>query len=193
MDLNNIITKTISLNRYNIKNAIINYQMYPDELQEETLKHNLGRETREGVLAINTGKFTGRSPQDRFIVKDEVTKDRVWWGAINIPFDSSKFDKLYDKVADYLSDKELYVRDAYACAHQDYKLNIRVINEYPWSNMFVYNMFLRPTEEELPGFKEDWLVVNAPGFKADPEKDGTRQENFAVLNFSKKIALISRV
>ena len=190
MDLNNIITKTISLNRYNIKNAIINYQMYPDELQEETLKHNLGRETREGVLAINTGKFTGRSPQDRFIVKDEVTKDRVWWGAINIPFDSSKFDKLYDKVADYLSDKELYVRDVYACAHQDYKLNIRVINEHPWSNMFVYNMFLRPTEEELPSFKEDWLVVNAPGFKADPEKDGTRQENFAVLNFSKKIALI---
>ena len=190
MDLKDIITKTISLKQYGIKNMTTNYQISPEELQKETLKRDLGKETKDGVLAIYTGKFTGRSPKDRFIVKDEVTKDRVWWGDINLPFDEKKFDKLYDKVTRYLTGKELFVRDAFACAHHDYKLNIRVINEYPWSNMFAYNMFLRPTEEELKTFKEDWLILNAPGFKANPEEDGTRQENFAILNFSKKIALI---
>ena len=94
------------------------------------------------------------------------------------------FKSLYDKVVDYLSEKELYVRDSYACADDDYKLNIRVINEYPWSNMFAYNMFLRPTEEELKDFSPEWTVVNAPGFMADPEVDGTRQHNFAILDFT---------
>ncbi len=190
MDLKDIITKTISLEKYGIKNVTANYQISPKQLQQETLKRDLGKETNDGVLAINTGTFTGRSPKDRFIVKNEITKDRVWWGDINLPFDPAKFDKLYDKVTSYLSGKELFVRDAYACAHQDYKLNIRVINEYPWSNMFTYNMFLRPTEIELQNFKEDWLIVNAPGFKANPKEDDTRQENFAILNFNKKIALI---
>jgi phosphoenolpyruvate carboxykinase (ATP) len=142
------------------------------------------------VLAINTGEFTGRSPKDRFIVKDDITKDKVWWGDINIPFSSDKFDKLYDKVTAYLSEKEVYVRDSYACADKNYKLNIRLINEYPWSNMFAYNMFLRPTTEELESFDPEWLVVNAPGFMADPAVDGTRQHNFAILDFTKKIALI---
>ena len=127
---------------------------------------------------------------DRFIVKDGITEDKVWWGDINIPFDADKFQKLYDKVTDYLSNKEVFVRDSYACADEDYKLNIRVINEYPWSNMFAYNMFLRPTEEELKGFDPEWTVVNAPGFMADPAVDGTRQHNFAILDFTRKIALI---
>ena len=114
----------------------------------------------------------------------------MWWGDINIPFDADKFDALYDKVTAYLSDKEVYVRDSYACADPQYKLNIRVINEYPWSNMFAYNMFLRPTATELEGFDPEWLIVNAPGFMADAAVDGTRQHNFAILNFEKKIALI---
>jgi len=184
------ITKTISLDKYGIKNAKIHYQLTPEQLHATTIAKDQGQEANSGALAINTGEFTGRSPKDRFIVKDEVTKDQVWWGDINIPFDGDKFDKLYDKVVDYLSDKEVYARDSYACADKNYKLNIRVLNEYPWSNMFAYNMFLRPNEEELKDFKEDWLIVNAPGFMADPEIDGTRQHNFAILNFGKKIALI---
>ena len=150
----------------------------------------MGKEASSGALAVNTGEFTGRSPKDRFIVRDSITEDKVWWGDINIPFDSEAFDRLYDKVINYLNEKELFVRDSYACADSDYKLNIRVINEYPWSNMFAYNMFLRPTEEELENFEPEWTVVNAPGFKADPEIDGTRQHNFAILNFTRKIALI---
>ncbi|WP_411767225.1 phosphoenolpyruvate carboxykinase (ATP) [Winogradskyella sp. A3E31] len=183
-------TKSISLDAYGIKKAKINYQLSSDELHEETLKKGQGKEASSGALAINTGEFTGRSPKDRFIVKDAITEDKVWWGNINIPFDSDKFQKLYDKVTDYLSGKEIYVRDSYACADDDYRLNIRVINEYPWSNMFAHNMFLRPAEDELEGFKPEWTVVNAPGFMADPEVDGTRQHNFAILDFTRKIALI---
>src|SRR5690606_36977807 len=124
-----------------------------------------------------TGEFTGRSPMDRFIVKDDVTADKIWWGNVNLPFDSEKFDALYNKVIKYLNEKELYVRDCFACADQDYRMNIRIINEYPWSNMFAYNMFLRPTEEELAGFDPEWTVINAPGFMANAGEDGTRQHN----------------
>lgn len=183
-------TKTISLNKYGIEHDNIHYQLTPEELQGITIDNGTGKEASSGALAVNTGEFTGRSPKDRFIVKDDITRDKVWWGDINIPFDSERFDALYDKVIAYLNSKELYVRDAYACADTDYRLNIRVINEYPWSNMFAYNMFLRPTEEELEDFDPEWTVVNAPGFMADPKEDGTRQHNFAILNFGRKIALI---
>lgn len=188
--MTNLDTKTISLDGLGIKNATVRYQLTPNQLHEVTIGKELGVEASSGALAINTGEFTGRSPMDRFIVKDDITKDEIWWGDINIPFDADKFDKLYDKVVAYLSEKEVFVRDSYACADDNYKLNIRVVNEYPWSNMFAYNMFLRPTEEELKGFSPEWTVINAPGFMADAEEDGTRQHNFAILNFGKKIALI---
>ena len=182
--------KMISLEQYGIKNATINYNLSSDELHDLTINKGQGVEAASGALAINTGEFTGRSPKDRFIVKDAKTTDEIWWGDINIPFDGDKFQKLYDKVVDYLSEKEVFVRDSYACADEDYKLNIRVINERPWSNMFAHNMFLRPTEAELQNFTPEWTVVNAPGFMADPAVDGTRQHNFAILDFTRKIALI---
>ncbi len=185
-------TKTISLKDYGITNNNIKYQLTPDELQSVTIEKKMGVQSSLGALAVNTGEFTGRSPKDRFIVKDSITKGKLWWGDINIPFSPEKFVALYDKVIDYLNDeqKELFVRDAYACADPLYRLNLRVINEYPWSNMFSYNMFLRPTEKELDDFNPEWTVINAPGFMADPAIDGTRQHNFAILNFTKKIALI---
>ncbi|MEN3323320.1 phosphoenolpyruvate carboxykinase (ATP) [Mariniflexile soesokkakense] len=184
------IPKTVSLEKYGIKNSKIKYQLSPEKLHAIAVEKGQGVEASSGALAVNTGEFTGRSPKDRFIVEDDITRERVWWGNINIPFDAAKFDALYDKVAAYLSNKEIFVRDCYACADDNYKLNIRVVNEYPWSNQFAYNMFLRPTDEELKTFKLEWTVINAPGFMADPKVDGTRQHNFAILNFTKKIALI---
>lgn len=184
------ITKTISLEEYGIKNANIKYQLNPEQLHDIAIEKGQGVEASSGALAVNTGEFTGRSPKDRFIVEDDITRDRVWWGNINIPFDADKFDALYDKVTNYLSNKEIFVRDCYACADDNYRLNIRVVNEYPWSNQFAYNMFLRPTDEELKDFESEWAVINAPGFMANPEVDGTRQHNFAILNFTRKIALI---
>lgn len=190
MATNDQLTKTISLTKNGINHTNIHYQLTSEALHQITIEKKMGKESSFGALAVNTGEFTGRSPMDRFIVKDEITEDKIWWGDINIPFDSEKFDALHDKVIDYLNDKELYVRDAYACAETDYRLNIRVINEYPWSNMFAYNMFLRPTNVELEHFEAEWTVINAPGFMADSTVDGTRQHNFAILNFSRKIALI---
>ncbi|SHI35880.1 phosphoenolpyruvate carboxykinase (ATP) [Pseudozobellia thermophila] len=181
---------SISLEAYGITHNNFHYQLSPEQLHEITLKKGMGREASSGALAVNTGEFTGRSPKDRFIVKDAVTEDKVWWGDINIPFSPESFDALYDKVIAYLNERELYVRDCYACADHNYRMDIRVVTEYPWSNLFAYNMFIRPTEEELRHFDVEWTVINAPGFRADPKTDGTRQHNFALLNFTRKIVLI---
>ncbi|MFV0247703.1 MAG: phosphoenolpyruvate carboxykinase (ATP) [Tenacibaculum sp.] len=188
--MTNLDAKIILTGKLGITGARVRYQLTSDELHDLTIKMGQGIETDFGALAVKTGKFTGRSPMDRFIVKDAITKDKVWWGNINIPFDSEKFDKLYDKVTGYLSNKEIYVRDCQACADPNYRLNIRVVNEYPWSNMFAYNMFLRPTADELKDFCPEWTVINAPGFMANAQRDGTRQHNFVILNFTRKIALI---
>lgn len=184
------VTKTISLKALGITSKSVHYQCSPDQLHAKTIALKQGVEASSGALAINTGEFTGRSPKDRFIVQDAITKDKVWWGDINIPFSPTGFDKLYTKVITYLNDKELYVRDSYVCADPKYRVNIRVVNEYPWSNFFAYNMFMRPTASELENFTPEWTIVNAPGFMAIPKEDGTRQHNFAILNFTKKIALI---
>ena len=180
------------LEKYGIKNAKENWQLSKDELVKISLEKENGKINSTGALAINTGEFTGRSPKDRFIVSDSYTKDLVWWdGKVNIPFDSNKFDALYDRVVESLSGKELYIRDGFACADDRYKIKIRTINEFAWSNLFAYNMFIRPTEDELKDFGEaDWLIINAPSFMAFPERDGTRQHNFSILNFTRKIALI---
>jgi len=183
-------TKSISLNQYGIKNAKINYQLSPNQLHDLTIEKGLGIETSSGALAVNTGEFTGRSPMDRYIVKDTITKDRVWWGNINIPFDTEKFESLYNKVVGYLSNKELYVRDSYVCADRNYQLNIRVINDLPWTNLFAYNMFLRPNEDELENFVPEWTIINAPSFLAVSDEDCTRQHNFVILDFTRKIVLI---
>ena len=190
MDTNPSATKTISLSPYGIDNATVHYQLDAQTLHHITVDKDMGKTASSGALAVNTGTFTGRSPLDRFIVKDDKTADKVWWGDINIPFEADAFARLKSKITTYLSNKELYVRDAYACADPKYRLNIRVINEYPWSNMFAYNMFLRPTADELTDFNAEWTILNAPGFMADPEIDGTRQANFAILSFTEKTIII---
>ena len=166
------------------------WNLSPSELIEDTIINGQGMLTDTGAIAIETGEFTGRSPKDRFIVCDEKTEDAVWWGDINLKFSPEKFDALYNRMKAYLNGKDVYVRDAYACADDDHRLNLRVVTEYPWSNQFAYNMFLRPTDEEIANFDADWHIVCAPGFMADPEIDGTRQHNFAILNFTKKMAII---
>ncbi len=166
------------------------WNLSPAELVEETLDRGEGVLTDNGALAIDTGEFTGRSPKDKYVVYDDITKDSVWWGDVNNKFDAEKFDPLFNRVAAYLTGKEVYVRDAYACADPTYRLNVRVVTEFPWSNLFANNLFLRPTTEEIAAFKPDWHIVCAPGFKASKDIDGTRQHNFAIMNFTKKIILI---
>lgn len=167
------------------------WNLHPAELTEETVTLGQGVLTNTGALAIDTGEFTGRSPKDKFIVADEITKDTVWWGGqFNLPFDPEKFDRLHARISAYLTGRDVYVRDVFACADERYRLGVRVITEFPWSNMFAYNMFIRPTSEQLENFQPEWNVICAPGFMAIPDLDGTRQHNFAILNFTKKIAII---
>jgi phosphoenolpyruvate carboxykinase (ATP) len=166
------------------------WNLSPAELVEDTILNGQGVLTNTGALAIETGEFTGRSPKDRFVVCDEKTENSVWWGDVNIKFSPEKFDALYNRMKAYMNGKDVYVRDAFACADADFKLNIRVVTEFSWSNMFAYNMFLRPSEDEIASFLPEWHIVCAPGFMADPAIDGTRQHNFAILNFTKKMILI---
>src|ERR1700712_2643232 len=165
------------------------YQLTPAELVEAALLRKEGVLSDTGALAIDTGEFTGRSPKDRFIVEDEVTRNTVWWGDVNIKFDSKKFDALYQKVTGYLSERGIFVRDSSACANEKYHIDIRVVTETAYQNLFVHHFF-RPPEVVNPASQPEWTVIAAPGFKADPVVDGTRQHNFAILNFSKKIVLI---
>jgi phosphoenolpyruvate carboxykinase (ATP) len=160
------------------------------QLISQTLKRGQGVITSSGALACDTGEFTGRSPKDKYIVMDDTTKDSIWWGEVNHPFSPEDFERLYDSVIAHLSNRDIYVRDAYACAKPEYRLNIKVITETPWSNLFVNNLFLRPTEKELGTLQHEWLILNAPEFRAIPEIHKTRQHNFTIINFTKKIILI---
>jgi len=141
-------------------------------------------------LCILTGEFTGRSPKDKFFVKDNETKN-IDWNCFNQPIEEKYFLQLKDKLIQFLDrQKEIWVRDCYACADEDYRINIRVINENPWSNIFASNMFIKPHEDELESFEPDWHIIHAPSFKANPKTDGTRQGNFAVISFTHKTILI---
>lgn len=168
----------------------IQWNLEPAELIEEAVVNGEGVLTDTGALACNTGKFTGRSPKDRYIVRDDYTEDKVWWGDINIGYDPEKFDRLYEKMVSYLDGKNLYIRDAAAGADPNHRLNIRVIDTQAWHNLFCYNMFLRLPEDEVQDFHPDFTILAVPGFKADPEIDGTRAENFAIINFKKKLILV---
>ncbi len=166
------------------------WNLTPEELVEQSIQRNQAVLNDTGALAVDTGEFTGRSPKDKFIVKDANTEHSVDWGGFNNPVDAATFDKLYAKVVNYFAGKDIFVRDCYACADETYRLNVRVITEYPWANMFAYNMFLRPALSELSEIEPDWLILQAPGLKCDGFDDGVRQGNFSILNFTKKIAII---
>lgn len=169
----------------------IHYQLSPEELSEQTIIRGQGKLNSTGALCINTGEFTGRSPADKFLVKDAITENTVHWNNFNIAIEEKYFLQLREKLLNHLNNQpEIWVRDAYACADDSYKLTIRVINENPWSNLFANNMFLRPTEESLENFTPDWHIIQAPSFKANPLVDGTRQHNFAIASFTHKTIII---
>ena len=169
----------------------IHYQLSPDELVKHTLRREEGVLGETGALLIRTGEFTGRSPGDRFIVKDASTAEHIHWNDFNQPMEERYFDIILQQTVAWLNQSpELYIRDSYVCADPRYRLNIRVINETPAINLFAYNMFLRPTEKELDDFNPDWQVLSAPGLKLDPAACGTRHSNAVVISFRHKMILL---
>ncbi len=158
-------------------------------LYEAALKNAEGTVAEGGSLVVSTGKYTGRSPKDKFIVREPSSQEHVDWKA-NQPFEAAKFDALQERVKDYFGQRQVYVQDLFVAAHPQYRLPIRVISEYAWQNIFARNLFIRPTAEELKTFQPAFTVCDAANFKADPQRDGTRSETFILLNFAKKIVLI---
>ena len=172
------------------KAAAVYENLTTDELVAKALERNEGVITSSGALAADTGEFTGRSPKDKFLVKDSLTADTAWWGNVNQPFEPAAFDALLNKVLNHMGGKELFIRHAYACADPTYRLNIQVVTESAYQNLFAKHLFLRPTAEEIATAPTEWIIVASPSFKADPAVDGTRQHNFTIVNMSRKIILI---
>lgn len=166
------------------------FQLDANTLVEQTLTRKLGEVSDTGALCIQTGKFTGRSPKDKFIVKDDFTRDTIDWGEVNIPISTATFERLLEKMSLHIKDKEVWVRHCYAGADPNFQMNVTVINTSPWANLFCHHLFLRPSQTDLKSYLQEWVILQVPEFLADPETDGTRQENFTVVDFTKKMILI---
>ncbi|MFS0822323.1 phosphoenolpyruvate carboxykinase (ATP) [Bacillus sp. 1P02SD] len=160
-------------------------------LVEKVLARQEGILTSTGAVCATTGKYTGRSPEDKYIVEETSTKDRIDWGKVNTPISEAAFENLYTKVLSYLKEKdEIFVFNGYAGADKKVRMPIQVINEYAWHNLFSQQLFVRPTEEDLKTHQPEFTVISAPNFKADPEVDGTRSETFIIISFEKRTVLI---
>lgn len=173
-----------------VSTGTIYYQQSVASLVNATLESGAGELNDSGALMVKTGKFTGRSPKDKYIVVDSYTKEIVFWNEFNNAIEENFFDLIYSRLVQYLDDKEVWIRDASVCAHHLYNLSLRVITDTPWANLFAFNMFLRPTSDELSHFEPQWCIYHIESFKAIPALEGVRSENFSIINFSKKIILI---
>ena len=162
----------------------------PAELYEETLRLGTGRLAHGGGLVTVTAPHTGRSPNDRFIVREPATADLIDWGAVNVPIGEERYARLKSDIIDRLNSCDLYVRDARAGADPRYAINVRVISESPWHDLFAYNMFLRLAPGEEDGFDPDFVVYHAPSMKADPARHGTNSGAFIVVHFSERVVLV---
>ena len=167
------------------------WNLPPAKLILQTLLRGEGVLTDQGALAIETGAFTGRSPKDRFLVKDDATEGRVDWGDINQPMTSEAFETLLRDVQAHLDGKSVFVKDAAVGADERYRIPVRVVTEKAWSSLFVNNMFIRLSEQERWVAEPQWHVVCAPSFKADPMRHGCRQGNVSAIDFGRKIIVVA--
>ncbi len=179
---------------FHIKNNIDSMTVYRNlpvpRLIEESITREEGILTSTGALGVKTGKYTGRSPDDKFIVDEPNTREKIWWGQVNRPISEEKFDLLLKETLKYLKNKETFVFDGYACVDKKYRLPIRFINQLSWHNIFVQQLFLKGNPEEVKNHQPAFTIISAPGFKASPQVHGTNSEAFIILNFDKMIGII---
>ncbi len=181
---------TFGLKHFGLDNTSANWNLSPAEIYEHAIRRMEGHLTVEGPLRAVTVPHTGRSPRDKFIVREPSTEGDIWWGPVNVAFDPEKFDALREKMLAYLRSQELYVRDLHAGADPKYRIRVRFISASAWHSLFVHNLLIRPTAAELEDFVPDFTVLHAPEFKADMATDGTRSETFIIINFAEKQVLI---
>jgi len=179
------------LEKQGIKNVNrIYWNLSTPALYEEAIKRREGLLSHLGPFLVRTGHHTGRSPNDKFIVKEGTSDRHIWWGKVNRPFDAENFKKLHNRLLAYLQGRDIFFQDCYAGADPTYRISVRVITETAWHNTFVRNLFIQVPREEMKSFEPDFTIINAPRFHAVPELDGTNSEVFIIVNFEKRLVLI---
>ncbi|MBO5448615.1 MAG: phosphoenolpyruvate carboxykinase (ATP) [Ruminococcus sp.] len=183
--------ETYGLEKLGIINPTAVYRnLTPAQLTEAALRRGEGKLSNKGALVVKTGKYTGRSANDKFIVDSEGVHDEIAWGKVNKPITQEKFDALYNKVIAYLQNREIFIFDGFAGADPKYTESFRIVNELASQNMFIHQLLRRPTAEQLADFKENYTIIAAPGFKCIPERDGTNSEAAIIIDYEKHIVLI---
>ncbi|MDO5022405.1 MAG: phosphoenolpyruvate carboxykinase (ATP) [Eubacteriales bacterium] len=174
-----------------IGTANVYRNLSPAVLVEHALKRGEGSLSETGALVVTTGKYTGRSPKDRYVVDQKSIHDEIAWGKVNVPISEEKFELIYAKMRAYLQGRDLFVFDGFAGADPAYCQQIRVVNELASQNLFIHQLLRRPTEEELKNHKADFTIIAVPGFKCIPEEDGVNSEAAIIINFEKRLVIIA--
>ena len=181
----------IGLDAHGLSNLkTVHWNLPTPALYEEALKRNEGIVSHLGPLVVRTGQFTGRSPNDKFVVEEETTKDDIWWGKVNRPYSEDRFEEIHRRMTSYLQGKDVFVQDCWCGADPDYRMPVRIITQYAWHSLFIRNMFIQAKPEELATHKPEFVVIDCPGFHALPEVDQTRTDVFILVNFKKRMVLV---
>ena len=162
----------------------------PSALYEHAIRRNEAAIVSTGALTAETGRHTGRSPKDKFFVKEPTSQDAIWWHPGNQPIGRDRFDGLYGRMQEHINSHEVYTQDVFACADPRYRLRVRVISELAWHSLFAHNLFIRPTADELMTFEPDFTVISLPSLKADPARDGTHSETFIIVDLGRRTVII---
>jgi phosphoenolpyruvate carboxykinase (ATP) len=170
--------------------AVERRNLSPASLYEQAILRGEASIVSTGALTAETGRHTGRSPKDKFFVKESTSQDAIWWHPGNKPIASDKFDGLLRRMQEFIDTHEVFTQDVFACADPRYRLRVRVITEMAWHSLFARNLFIRPTADELMDFEPDFTVISLPSVKADPARDGTRSETFILVNLGRRMVVI---
>ncbi|HWO45257.1 MAG TPA: phosphoenolpyruvate carboxykinase (ATP), partial [Methylomirabilota bacterium] len=162
----------------------------PAALYERAIRRDEAAIVSTGALTAETGRHTGRSPKDKFFVKEPTSRDAIWWHPGNQPISTSSFDGLLARMEEFSREHDVYTQDVFACADPSHRLRVRVITELAWHSLFARNLFIRPTGDELLNFEPDFTVMALPSVKADPARDGTHSETFILVNLGRHMVLI---
>ncbi len=187
----NDVTRGSGLEEHGITNANLIYWTPPTAvLYELIVKRGEGLVSHLGAISVKTGHYTGRAANEKFIVDEPGTNKNIAWGKVNKPFESSKFEGLYNRMLAYMHGKDLFVQDCFAGADKEHRLPVRIITEKAWHSLFARNMFVRATEGELDNHRPQFTVIDMPNFHSIPSLDSTNSEAFIIINFAKKLIII---
>lgn len=182
--------------RYGLENhglsglKAIHWNLTTEALYEEAVKRGEGQIAKMGPIVVNTAPHTGRSPGDKYVVRENSSADKVWWGAVNQPMEAEKFAALHRRLSEYLRGREVFVQDLFVGADPQHRLPVRILSELAWHNLFARYMFIRPKAEELANHRPQFTVIAVPSFHANPKVDGTRSETVIAMNFAEKMVII---